>query len=1024
MNEYGPTETVVGCSIYTVPPGRAISGAVPIGLPIANTQFYVLDARLQPVPIGVVGELYIGGDGVARGYLGRPDLTAERFIPDPFSGEPGCRLYKTGDLVRLLADRMANIEFLGRRDHQVKIRGYRVELGEVEAVLAEHPGVRETAVIAHADEGASKRLIAYVVGHAGQPEPTVAELRGFVQRQLPDYMVPTAFVFLSGLPLTTTGKLDRQALPTADGQRPETAVYVAPRSEAEVALAQIWSEVLRVDRVGIHDNFFELGGDSILSIQIVSRAHRAGFRLSPRDLFEHQTIAALGAIAGAARSGEAQGPVTGAVALIPIQHWFFEQELSDRHHWNQSLLLQAKEGLDPTRLAQAIGHLLRHHDALRLRFRRDGAVWHQEIVTTEEAPEVAQIDLSGLEGDQAAALREAASALQRGLDLERGPLVRVALFALQEGRWDRLLMVIHHLAVDTVSWRVLLEDLQSAYEPLDGGGAVRLPEKTTSFQRWAERLVAYGKSAEARQELNYWLGAVKGCSRLPVDRLGINSEVSAQTVSVGLDAAETQALLQAVPAAYRTQINDVLLTALVEACAPWIGSRRLLLALEGHGREDLFDDIDLSRTVGWFTSLFPVTLNLEGIAGPGEALKAVKEQLRQVPKRGIGYGVLRYLSGDVEMGALLRGLPQAELSFNYLGQFDQQLSSSSLFQLAEETSGPTRSGRQKRPHMLDVNGLIVSSCLRLDWTYSSDLHERETIEALAQHYLAALRGLIAHCQSVEPGAFTPSDFPLARLDQAGLDRLTKASAALEDIYPLSHMQQGLLFHALYQPHLDAYFEQLYWVQQGGFEEALFSRAWQRVLDRHAALRASFVWEGVKDPVQVIHAALKFPCEQIDWRGVGVAEQQEHLAAFLAADRERGFLLEKAPLLRLAVIRLGDERHQLVLSFHHLLLDGWSLAAVLQEVFADYRALCEGREVAVPARRPYRDYIAWLQRQDLAAAAAYWRATLAGFSSPTPLGVDQPLAEPERLGAMVHGERQHELSVDRSAALQGFAVGIN
>ena len=836
LNHYGPTEATIGVLTYPITNNPSatstplfneeesksvakFSATVPIGRPIANTQIYLLDSEGQPVPIGVPGELHIGGAGLARGYLNRPELTADKFINNPFIPEE--RLYKTGDLARYLPD--GTIEFLGRIDNQVKIHGFRIELGEIEAALMKHPGVSETVVIAREDEPGNKRLVAYVVPKH-KSALTSSELRSFLLEWLPEYMVPSFFVQLKALPLTPNGKVDRQMLPAPDASRPELKdTYVSPRTPLEEKLANLWAEVLKVERVGIHDNFFELGGDSIISIQIVARAHQVGIELAPKQLFENQTIAELAAVASLNQGVMAeQGMVTGSVPLTPIQHWFFEQNQPDSHHWNQAVLLQVQQAIDPVLLQKAVQQLVEHHDALRLRFIEAESGWEQINADFKRMMPFQYLDLSALSLDEhKAAIEEAATEIQSSLNLAEEPLMRVTLFNL--GDSQRLLIVIHHLAVDGVSWRILLEDLQTAYEQLSRGEAIALPSKTTSFKHWAERLREYAQSEVVRQEQDYWLAqAQKSVPRLPVDYAGgdnteyysdkadltppalltkapvpyegmgesdspllageglgersllqdcDNTVASEKTVSIALNVEETQALLQEVPAAYRTQINDVLMTALAQSFARWTGKRSLLVELEGHGREDIFNDVNLSRTVGWFTTHFPVLLDIGEASNPGEALKAVKEQLRRIPNRGIGYSVLRYLNENRELTEQLQALPQPEVKFNYLGQFDQVLSESSLFAPAEESCGQERSLRGSRNRLLVINGLIASGQLRLDWSYSENIHQRSTIENLAQSFVEALRSLITHCQSPEAGGYTPSDFPQMQFSPKELDEL-------------------------------------------------------------------------------------------------------------------------------------------------------------------------------------------------------------------------------------------------------------
>ncbi|MFQ4145495.1 amino acid adenylation domain-containing protein [Chlorogloeopsis sp. ULAP02] len=767
-NLYGPTEAAIDVTYWMCSLDSTHHQTVPIGSPIANTQIYLLDKYFHPVPVGVIGELYIGGVGVGRGYLRNPKLTAEKFIPNPFCTKAGERLYRTGDLARYLPD--GNIEFLGRIDHQVKVRGFRIELGEIEAAINQHPAIQASVVIAQA-EG---RLVAYWVAKQ-QPVPTMSDLRRFLGEKLPNYMIPAVFVQIPALPLTANGKIDKQALPAADYLRAESDQFVPPRTPTEVQLAQIWAEVLRVEQVGIEDNFFDLGGDSILTIQIVAKANQAGLQLTPQQLFKYQSIAELAAVCETNEIIQVeQGLVIGAVPLTPIQHWFFRQNLPDPHHFNQAVLLEVREAIAPNLLQQAIQHLSIHHDALRLRFEYTESGWQQIIAAPETELSLLRYDFSTLAAaEQPAAIEAAANKLQATFDLSSGLLVKVALFDLGTHRPNRLLIIIHHLAVDGVSWRILLEDLQTAYEQLDQGRVIKLPAKTTSFQKWSNQLQAYANSEVLAREQHYWLAlSQEKIPPLPVDYPdGENTESSQQKVSIKLSTDQTQALLKEVPQAYNTQINDVLLTALGQTFADWTGNQSLLIELEGHGREEIFENVDLSRTVGWFTTIFPLHINLATAFDLGTALKIVKEQLRSVPQRGIGYGVLRYFSHDQQIKETLDSMPQAQVLFNYLGQFDQTFSQSSLFDFAQESSGLTRSLAGTKSHLLEINCLVTNSKLRVDWTYSKNLYRQTTIASLAQKFQEVLCELIDHCLSPEAGGYTPSDFPDVTLDQNQLEKV-------------------------------------------------------------------------------------------------------------------------------------------------------------------------------------------------------------------------------------------------------------
>ncbi|MBA2473156.1 MAG: AMP-binding protein, partial [Pseudonocardiales bacterium] len=774
-NLYGPTEASVDVTFFECVPSRdAVS--VPIGRPVWNTGMYVLDGILRPVPVGAVGELFIAGVQLARGYLNRPGLTAERFVANPF-GAPGSRMYRTGDLARWNAEGV--LEYLGRTDHQVKIRGFRIELGEIESVLAAHPDLAGVAVVAREDQPGMTRLVAYVVPAAGRA-PDAADLRGFLGASLPEYMVPAAFVTLDSLPLSPNGKLDRRALPAPEFGAVGGAGYVAPRTETERTLVAIWSEVLRVKQVGVEDSFFELGGDSILSIQVASRARQAGLGLMPRDLFRHPTVAALALSAAetAPMVVAEQGPVSGTTPLTPIQRWLFETNPVRPEHFDQSVWVELAEGLSEQALRTAFEAVVAHHDALRMRFQYLDGAWQQHNAPVGPAEPLERQDLSDLDrADQDAAIRTVAAQLSAGFDLAAGPLLKAALFDLGTERRPVLFVAVHHLVVDGVSWRILLEDLERAYQQVVSGEVVDLGAKTTSFRQWALRLAEHVAAGGFDAELDYWTGVGRRCDPvLPLDKHGANPRASTRTVTMGLDAEQTRALLQEVPGVYRTQVNDVLLAALGLVLSDWTGRDRVLIDLEGHGREELFDDVDLSRTVGWFTTLFPVALEVPADSDPGRLLKSVKEQLRAVPRRGFGYGPLRYLTASG-----LADQQQSQVIFNYLGQFELPASGEGLFRaMPADMDLGNAAAEDGRAYVLDVAGWVEQGRMLFTWSYSELLHRRSTIDALAQNLRAALAEIVEHCADPAAGGRTPSDFPLARLDQPTVDRLVGDGRSVQD----------------------------------------------------------------------------------------------------------------------------------------------------------------------------------------------------------------------------------------------------
>ncbi|UCZ84387.1 amino acid adenylation domain-containing protein [Pseudomonas sp. L5B5] len=1022
FNGYGPTETVVTPLIWKAKAGDPCDAAyAPIGNIVGNRSAYVADANLNLLPVGVAGELYLGGLGVARGYLDRPGLTAERFIPDPYS-TTGARLYRSGDLTRYRTDGL--VEYVGRVDHQVKVRGFRIELGEIEARLLEQDPVLEVAVIAQPGPS-GQQLVGYIVPVDAEvvlSNERQAQLRESIKARLrdslPDYMVPTYLLFLEALPLTPNGKLDRKSLPKVDAQLMQQT-YVAPQNDLEQRIAEIWADVLKLEQVGVTDNFFELGGDSIISIQVVSRARQAGIRFTPKDLFQHQTVQGLATVAEQGEGGLQidQGPVRGQMPLLPIQQWFFDTPVPERHHWNQSVLLKPLKILSAEALQQGLQALLEHHDGLRLKFVEEGAAW---VATYAPLGPVTAAPLAAMQADALLwladdvtedSLQALCDTAQRSLDLQQGPLLRAVLFTLRDGT-QRLLLAIHHLVVDGVSWRVLLEDLHQALVLQAAGQAIKLPAKTSSSQAWAGQLQAYARSAALQQELGYWQAQLRDVeSALPCDRTTDQVLIQdALSVSTELDPSYTQRLLQDAPAAYRTQINDLLLTALARVITRWTGDSSALVQLEGHGREELFDSIDLSRTVGWFTSVFLVKLTPQPALA--DSIKLIKEQLRAVPNKGIGFGALRYL-GDADAQEALAALAVPRITFNYLGQFDGSFDEpDAWFAPSAEAKGADQGAQAPLGNWLSINGQVYGGQLKLGWTFSQAMFDTATIQHLADEYAKELKALIEHCSQPEHRGATPSDFPLAGLSQQQLDQLPLALAEVEDLYPLSPMQQGMLFHTLYEQGAGDYINQLR-VDVDGLDPERFRQAWQAAIDSHDILRSGFLWQGeLPAPIQVVHKRIRLDFVEHDWRANEAVPSA--LDGLAEEERLRGFDLLAAPLLRLTLVRTGEQRYHLIYTNHHILMDGWSNSRLLGEVLQRYAG-----QFASQAPGRYRDYIAWLQRQDAQLSETFWKQQLATLDEPTRLA--QAISRGgQALAGKGYAAHQQHLDLQQTQRLSEFA----
>jgi amino acid adenylation domain-containing protein/non-ribosomal peptide synthase protein (TIGR01720 family) len=1031
---YGPTEASISVAhwdLRTGPAGRlAPLARVPIGRPLAGARLLVLDGGGQPVPAGVAGELFIGGVPLARGYLGRADLTADRFVPDPSDAEPGARLYRTGDWARHRPD--GQLEFLGRRDRQVKIRGQRLEPAEVESALLAHPEVARAVTGTFADAAGRLRLAAWVVCQDGPLPEALAtrrklDLRRFLETRLPDAMVPSALLLLDRLPLLPTGKLDRQALPLPTlRERLAEGAPVAPRGELEARLAALWCDLLGLDRVGVHDNFFEIGGDSIAAIQLVSRARQAGIELDLPRLFRAPTVAELAVVATlreeAAAGGAAEDLPQAGIPLAPVQRRFFARRLAVPNHWNQALLLEPDPAVRPGDARAAVAALWAHHDALRLRFHRGTAGgWEQGYGRPERAaPPWVAVDLARLpEPRRGTELTARATEVQASLDLAAGAAFRAAWFDLGAAAGRRLLLVAHHLVVDAVSWRILLADLETCVGQRRRAERLNLPAKTISYAAWARAMAAYGESPGLRGEVARWAAELPAePPALPLARpAGRNLERCAETVALVLPAAFTGLLLERAPRAYGNRVDEILVAALVLGFGDCCGRPALLLEIEGHGREPLPPGLDVARTVGWFTAVSPLWVELPAAGAPGPCLKAVKERMRRLPGKGLGFGAVRY-AADAALADGARALPAPPaVSFNYLGPSLTPPQRGERFRLAAEDSGAAVSPANQREALLEIGAAVRNGCLEVGWTFSREQLAAVTVERLASRFRSRLEELVAHASGAEAFGYTPSDFPLAPLGQDELDAALGGIRGVEDVLPLAPMQAGFLFQSLLRPGTSAYFTQIVFELCGDIRPPLLAAAWSRVVERHTALRTSFLWQDVPEPLQVVWRSLEVPWAHEDWRQVPAAEWPGRLETLLEDDRRRGLCLTRPPLLRLALAQLASDRAYLVWSHQHILLDGWSLPRVWSEVLAVYARLLRAEETALAPAPPFRDYVAWLRRQDPRPAEAFWRRYLAGLDEPLRLSDEAP---PPAAGDGRGRAEVLVVSAARSAGLRALA----
>ena len=1011
VNMYGITETTVHASLREIVDADVDSNVSPIGVPLAHLGFFVLDGWLRAVPAGVVGELYVAGAGLAYGYVGRAGLTASRFVACPFggAGAPGTRMYRTGDLVCWSAD--GQLRYLGRADEQVKIRGYRIELGEVQAALAVLEGVQQAVVIAREDRPGDKRLVGYVTGTA-DPAATRAKLA----ERLPAYMVPTAVMVIDALPLTVNGKLDTRALPAPE--YPEVDHYRAPVGPVEETLAGIYAQVLGVERVGVDDSFFELGGDSILSMQVVVRARAAGLLCRPRDIFVEQTVARLAGVARAAplvlvAIGPDRTVDQGVeqVVATPIMRWL--QGLGGPvEQFNQTVVVQAPAGVTEADVVVVLQALLDRHPMLRLRVVDEGARgW--SLTVLEAGLVHASAHLQAVEVLSDEAVVQARSRLN--------PAVGAMLSALWVASTGQLVLIIHHLAIDGVSWRVLLADLNIAWVQHRGGQPVALSAEETSFARWASLLAEHAHHPEVVAQADTWRQVAAVPAALPAVQPAVDTFATAGHLSVSLDVETTRMLLGEVPAAFHAGVQDILLIAFGLACAQFLGSGGAPIGIdvEGHGRhEELAPELDLSRTVGWFTTIYPVALAVGGVSWAqvvaGEAtlaavIKDAKEQLRALPDP-LTYGLLRYLNTDVELAG-----PDPLIGFNYLGRLGAAATevSDDFWRICQDggaVAGASAAIPMPLPHTVELNAATVDTDtgphLHANWTWAQSALDNAQVSQLSRLWFEALAGICAQVRR-GGGGLTPSDIVPARLSQQQIDELQR-QYRIADILPLTPLQQGLLFHASAAQGSgdDVYAVQLDITITGPLDQHRLRDAVHTVVNRYPNLAAQFCAQ-FDEPVQLIPAdpVPAWRYVELDASGVDVEEQIQRLCA---AERAAVCDFANPPAFRVELVRTGVDRHRFVLTSHHILMDGWSLQILLREIFASYY----GHRLS--AAVSYRRFVNWLAGRDRGAAQAAWREVLAGFDNPTLVG------PPDRLGLGERGAKSFRVPEETTRAISELA----
>ncbi|MBE7174329.1 MAG: amino acid adenylation domain-containing protein, partial [Williamsia sp.] len=1004
INEYGPTETTVGCSVFSLRPrtlqeeGQAYK-SVPIGKPIDHARIYILGAGNELLPVGAIGEICIAGAGVARRYL-HGEEGSNKFVKDPFCKDENARMYKSGDMGRWLQD--GNIEYIGRRDEQVKIKGYRIELGEIENALQAHTEVKEVAVLAYESKDAPKRLVAFIVAGSGYHEEAV---KAYAKEHLPDYMIPDQWVEITSMPLTFNGKVDRKRLPDIKAKELISKELVLPRNKTEAVLAELWQNLLGVETAGVHDNFFELGGDSISSIQLVNQARKTGHMFQIDDVFNYQTIAKLASLIDEQAIPLLVTPfekysLQEHVGLLPIQQWYFEKEPVHPSYFNQAILLDIDKRVEEALLRKAFELIVAHHDVLQFRYYKKEGQWYQVYDPHSVTRQIMSEDLrSVLLPALGTVLTERSNHYQQSLDIEQGDLIRAVLMQTPPTETaNRLLVVVHHLVMDGVSWRILLRELEWLIGELITDSQPDLGTKSSSYRQWYNALERYGQQSRTLSQIPYWKEIVQNYNALPCDKYNgkpvKQGDMRHQTVR--LDKQHTQALIYDVPAAYHTEINDLLLAALVKTLTRFAQMDTIIIGMEGHGREFIEEGTDVGNTLGWFTSLFPLLIRVDKKEG-ADLIKQVKEQVRNVPDKGLGFGVLKYINRE----EAFREGPFWNLIFNYFGQADNVLHHESWFGKAKEAAGSEISPDLAMNEKMIVNAIVQEGELVVDWAYSSKHYHEETVNVLVEQFLADLALLISHCTAqllADGPAYTPSDYGLAKdITYQELDSFLAEpyqgkprKESLESLYLLSGLQEGILFHGLYDKEGAGYLNH-FACDLLLPDLDILRKSWNHLLQSHTILRSAFDYNSFSKPVQAVYKAALLPIEIIDCSSMDETEQTATFAKLEEADRAKGFDFKTVPLMRIYLVRMQENRYRMLWSAHHILFDGWSRSNIISEFLHVYELYASGKPLPVIKEDRFEDYIRYLGRAEKQDALAYWKEylkfieqrTLLPFISATP-----------------------------------------
>ncbi|WP_303835477.1 non-ribosomal peptide synthetase, partial [Ruminococcus flavefaciens] len=978
-NFYGPTEASIDVTYYDCTPED--NSIIPIGRPISNTQVYILNG-LRLCGIGVAGELCIGGDGVARGYLNRPELNEEKFIQNPFGDG---RMYRTGDLAKWLPD--GNIAYLGRIDEQVKIRGLRIELGEIESRLREIEDIRDCAIIARADSTGDKAIYAY---YTSDREKSVSEIRDRLSENVPGYMIPAYMMQIDRIPVTKNGKLDRRALPEIEARTERK--YTAPKNDIHKLLCEAFADVLNIERVGITDNFYELGGDSIKAIRIISKLRNAGYDISVKEIMNRKTVEKIAPAMNRMDTSVSydQGEVSGTIENTPIINKFFDYDLKKPEHFNQAMIFNMK-GTENDVIRCAVGEIVKHHDMLRAVCR--GREIRILPVNESRLFDFYEYDFSDKD-DKKKAVEEECTRINGGFVFETGPLVKAAVFDLGD---DKIMMMcIHHIAVDGVSWRIISEDLDTAVYQIKEEKNIKLPEKTMSFTDWSRQLNEYGKSSAI--DRYFWKKNDESIAQGSIEYSCENGKTG--SVYGELSEEITDSLLHCSMNICGAKIDEVLLAGLTRAVCRITGQKLLSVKLEGHGRESIHGNTAVDRTVGWFTNVYAAAF--EDIDDSLNAIKNAKDTLRCIPDSGLGYGFVPHSCAP-------------DICFNYLGDF----SGSKMSYSGDYSYGMTVAKENVTDDKIIFDCQISDEKLMFNIRCQDRTIGIGFAEKLKDNFISCAAELAEFCKCNVCEEKTRSDYGLNDINENEFDTIIKSVGYKpEKIYRLTPLQEGMLFHRLEDKDSTSYVIQGVYNISHRIDATAFTAALDVLSERFEVLRTKFVYKGISAPKQII-------CKDNVPEFNIVDANENEISDLLKTDVKRGFDLENDPLIRVTLIKTGDEDGKLVITIDHIIIDGWGVSNISEHLFRYYFELIHGKsideirnEIVAQKRseKEFNDYIEWLDNQDKIKAEEYWRNLIDGYESKCriiPAGIHEETDEQVRV-------IRREIPTDTTSALRAVS----